>query len=353
METVETELTKLFGIKYPIMLAGMGKISGPEMAAAVTNAGGIGCIGGIGFTPRMLKIQLDILKRNLTDKNAPFGVDLLLPKVGGGARPTNKDYTDGKLEKLIDVICESGTKLFICAVGVAPSHVVKKLHDNGVLYMNMIGSPKHVKYALDAGADILCCQGGEGGGHTGEVATTCLLPKAIDMVKGCKSPLTGQPIYCVGAGGIYDGRGVAMALTYGAQAVWCGTRFVNCLESGATAKHKENIIESTVHDTMRTEIYTGRPLRVFKHEYAMNWETNRKNEMRKILQSGVLPFMYDIQKRGGPPPKRDSDKVHLVGQCCGNITDVKSAKQIIEDMMDECVKTLRCNAAKIKLLSKL
>eukprot|EP01083_Nonionella_stella_P078520 214956_1 len=159
--------------------------------------------------------------------------------------------------------------------------------------MNMVGHPKHVKYALESGADIICAQGGEGGGHTGEVATTCLLPKAIDMVKGCKSPLTGQPIYCVGAGGIFDGRGVAACLAYGAQAVWVGTRFVNCVESGASKKHQQHIMNSTCHDTIRTEIYSGRPLRVHKHDYAVDWEENRKVEMRKLLKKGVFPWMHD------------------------------------------------------------
>ncbi len=116
------------------------------------------------------------------------------------------------------------------------------------------------------------------------------------MVKGYKSPLTGQPIYCVGAGGIFDGRGVAMALSYGAQAVWCGTRFVNCLESGATAKHKQGIVDSTVHDTMRTEIYTGRPLRVFKHAYAMDWENNRKAEMREVQRQA---YANNLQQSSG------------------------------------------------------
>ena len=140
--------------------------AGPKLAAAVTNAGGLGVIGGYNMSPRILKLTIRHLKDELNDKSAPFGVDLLIPKVGGGARATNRDYTGGKLMELIDIIIESGAKLFVCAVGVAPREAVKKLHDAGILYMNMIGSPKHVKYALGAGADIICCQGGEGGGHT-------------------------------------------------------------------------------------------------------------------------------------------------------------------------------------------
>jgi NAD(P)H-dependent flavin oxidoreductase YrpB (nitropropane dioxygenase family) len=116
------------------------------------------------------------LKGYLNDKSAPFGVDLLIPQVGGSARKTNYDYTKGKLDTLVDIIIDSGAKLFVSAVGVPPKAVVDRLHKHGILYMNMIGHPKHVKKCLDVGADMICAQGGEGGGHTGDVPTTILIP---------------------------------------------------------------------------------------------------------------------------------------------------------------------------------
>jgi len=100
-ETLSTPITKMFGIKYPILLAGMNVAAGPQLAAAVTNAGGLGVIGGVGYTPEMLKKQIAYIKQDLVDKNAPFGIDLLLPQVGGNARKTNKDYTQGNLPTLI------------------------------------------------------------------------------------------------------------------------------------------------------------------------------------------------------------------------------------------------------------
>lgn len=129
----------------------------------------------------MLREQIAELKGYLNDKNAPFGVDLLIPQVGGSARKTNYDYTKGKLNELVQIIIDSGAKLFVCAVGVPPPDVVKKLHDNGVLYMNMIGHPKHVQKAIDVGADIICAQGGEGGGHTGHVPTTYAIVISYDL----------------------------------------------------------------------------------------------------------------------------------------------------------------------------
>merc|ERR1719264_2096611 len=112
--------------------------------------------------------------------------------------------------------------------------------------MNMIGAPKHVKYALEAGVDIICAQGGEGGGHTGEVATSILIPMVVDLCKGKLSPLTGKQVPVVAAGGIYDGRGLAMSLSLGADAVWVGTRFVASEEGGATKLHKNMLLKATV-----------------------------------------------------------------------------------------------------------
>jgi NAD(P)H-dependent flavin oxidoreductase YrpB (nitropropane dioxygenase family) len=101
----------------------------------------------------MLREQIAELKGYLNDKSAPFGVDLLIPQVGGSARKTNYDYTKGKLDTLVDIIIDSGAKLFVSAVGVPPKAVVDRLHKHGILYMNMIGHPKHVKKCLDVGAD--------------------------------------------------------------------------------------------------------------------------------------------------------------------------------------------------------
>ena len=109
------------------MLAGMNVAAGPKLAAAVSNAGGIGVIGGVGYTPDMLREQIAELKGFLKDKSAPFGVDLLLPQVGGSARKTNYDYTKGKLDELIGIIIDSGAKLFVSAVGVPPKAVVERL----------------------------------------------------------------------------------------------------------------------------------------------------------------------------------------------------------------------------------
>lgn len=117
------------------------------------------------------------------------------------------------------MIIEEKTRLFVSAVGVPPREVVDQLHKAGIPVMNMVGHPKHVQKALDVGVDIICAQAGEGGGHTGDIPASILIPACVDAVKGRTSPLTGKPVYVIGAGAVYDGRGLAANLAWGAQAV--------------------------------------------------------------------------------------------------------------------------------------
>jgi NAD(P)H-dependent flavin oxidoreductase YrpB (nitropropane dioxygenase family) len=166
------------------------------------------------------------------------------------------DYTKGKLDELVSIIIDSGAKLFVCAIGVPPKHVVDRLHNAGVFYMNMIGHPKHVKKCLDLGVDIICAQGGEGGGHTGDVPTTVLIPAVADLCKGKTSPMTGMPVQVIAAGGIYNGQTVAAALMLGANAVWIGTRFILTDEAGAPKAHQEAVRTSGFDDNVRTIIFT-------------------------------------------------------------------------------------------------
>eukprot|EP00929_Paragymnodinium_shiwhaense_P053151 TRINITY_DN2660_c0_g1_i1.p1 TRINITY_DN2660_c0_g1~~TRINITY_DN2660_c0_g1_i1.p1 ORF type:complete len:382 (+),score=88.95 TRINITY_DN2660_c0_g1_i1:62-1207(+) len=377
---IKTPLTELFGIKHPILLAGMAGAAGPELAAAVTNAGGLGNIGGVGFTPDALRKTIKMLKDDLVDKNAPFGVDLLLPQVGGNARKTNKDYTHGTLPELIDIIIQEKAALFICAVGVPPQWAVDKLHAAKIPVMNMIGHVKHVKKALEVGVDLICAQGGEGGGHTGDIPTSILLPKVVEACRGCKSPLTGGPVMVVGAGGIFDGRGLASALSAGCAGVWVGTRFIACDEAGAGPMHKKRVVESDYSDTIRTIIYSGRPMRVFKTPYNEEYEAKRQNEIQECQEMGFPAFVKDVdaEKFMGANPSsvgtlalsekrtlQEREKgielskheehfhraVFLTGQCAGAISEVKPAKDIIDDMVSLAAEQLR--AASTYLVSRL
>ncbi|ESK88295.1 2-nitropropane dioxygenase [Moniliophthora roreri MCA 2997] len=345
-----TPLTKIFGINHPVMLAGMNVAAGPKLAAVVTNSGGIGVIGGVRQSPKFLQSSIEELKSHLEDKNAPFGVDLLVPQVGGSARKTNTDYTDGQLPELIDVIIKGGAKLFVCAVGVPPKWAVDKLHEANIIVMNMIGHPRHVKKALDQGVDIICAQGGEGGGHTGDTPFSILIPAVVDLCKDKKSPLTGEPVIVVAAGGIADGRGLAAALSYGAAGVWVGTRFVASVEAGAPKKHKEMVVSASFDDTIRTTIYTGRPMHVRKTPYVLDWETKRLAEKEELLTKGLIPHTVELEKH---PEKSIAGLSWLMGRVAGAVNDIKPAKEIVDEIVTGAAKSLQSASGLITTKAKL
>ncbi len=117
------------------------------------------------------------------------------------------------------MIIDEKARLFVSAIGIPSKEVVDQLHKAGIPVMNMVGHPKHVQKALDVGVDIICAQAGEGGGHTGDIPASILIPACVDAAKGRTSPLTGKPVYVIGAGAVYDGRSLAANLAWGAQAV--------------------------------------------------------------------------------------------------------------------------------------
>merc|ERR1712039_170494 len=204
--------------------------------------------------------------------------------------------------------------------------------------------------------------GGEGGGHTGDIPTSILLPKVVDAVRGKKSPLTGGPIIVVGAGGIFNGQGLAAAISMGCSGVWVGTRFIASDEAGAGPYHKRSVVNADYGDTIRTTIYTGRPMRVFKTPYVLDWEENRKKEMLDLQSKGILAATADMKtgtdydgpahpevltqdekKRGVTLTKTQEleRSVRLTGQCAGAIGNILPAKQIVEEMVAGAVEQLQ------------
>lgn len=346
LPNLRTPLCHVLGIQHPIILAGMARTSGGPLAAAVSNAGGLGVIGGLGYTPSQLQSIIDELKSHLHDQSLPFGVDLALPQVGGSARKTNHDYTHGQLDELIETAIKAGAKLFCSAVGVPPRRVIERLHEAGILVMNMVGAPKHAIKALNAGVDLVCAQGGEGGGHTGDIANSVLIPAVVDVARKYKSPLTGQTAMVVAAGGIYDGRGLASSLMQGAQGVWVGTRFVASLEAGCSNQHKEGVVSAGLQDTLRTLVVSGRPLRVKINSYIKGWE-EKAEDIKDLVEKGVIPMVKDMDEG------KDFDIPFLMGQVAGNITEIKPAREIVENMVREAVQAIQLGNSFLNSGSKL
>ncbi|KAF3771047.1 hypothetical protein M406DRAFT_33445 [Cryphonectria parasitica EP155] len=308
----------------------MARTSGGRLAAAVSNAGGLGVIGGFMYTPEQLREIIAEMKANWASADLPFGVDLALPQVGGSARATNHDYTGGRLDELVDITIESGARLFVSAVGVPPRAVVERLHAAGIYVMNMVGHPRHAVKALDVGVDILCAQGGEGGGHTGAIASSVLIPAVVDVARRYRPAMLGgsQTALVVAAGGIADGRGLAAALMQGAVGAWVGTRFVASVEAGCSEEHKKEVVSCDFDGTDRTLVLSGRPLRMKVNEYIRRWH-EKPDRIRELCDRGVVPIEYDIEEGN------DVDLPHLMGQVAGSIQKVQPAGEIVADMVKE------------------
>ena len=313
---MRTRLTDVLEIEHPVMLAGMGGVSYSELVAAVSEAGGFGCIGASTMSDEELDAQMADV-RDRTDK--PFGVDLL----------TAAGDQTAKVERII----AAGASVYVAGLGV-PREVIDLCHEQGVLVMNMCGKVRHAVDAVEAGCDIVVAQGTEAGGHTGKVATNTLVPLIVDAV--------GDRVPVVAAGGIYDGRGLASALTWGADGVWVGTRFIATPEAHTVDGYKDRILEMQEDDTVVTRVYTGKTCRVARNGYTDAFE-----------ESGAKPEPFPMQfiksvRDGanhlgaeGSPADLDPDKEFWpVGQGAGGIHELVPAGELVTRFVTEAEEAL-------------
>lgn len=306
---ITTRLTELLGIEHPVMLAGMSGVSYHRLAAAVSEAGGYGCLGATTIPAEEMVAEIRAT-RALTDR--PFGVDLLAPMAG--------DF----LER-VDQVVEEGAKLFVAGLGI-PQEAIERCHRGGVLVGSMCGKVDHARRAVDAGCDLVIAQGTEAGGHTGRVATLPLVPQIVDAV--------GGQVPVVAAGGIYDGRGLAAALSLGADGVWVGTRFVATHEARTQAGFKERLLASTEEDTVVTTAYTGKTCRVIRSAYTDHYERHPE-ELRRFPEQAVQALEDGVNHLGAPDAAEvDPDReFYPAGQVAGGIADLERAGDVVRDLV--------------------
>ena len=240
--TLSTDFTRLVGVEYPIVQTGMGWVSGPELTAATANAGGLGIIASATMTYPELEAAI-IRTKELTSK--PFGVNL---------RADAEDAAER-----CELMIRHGVKVASFALAPKPE-LIARLKENGLVVVPSIGAAKHAVKVASWGADAVIVQGGEGGGHTGQVATTLLLPSVIDALGGAGN--TSIPV--VAGGGFFDGRGLVAALGYGAAGVAMGTRFLPTSDSQVPDAAKQQYLERGLQDTVVSTRVDGMPHRVLR-----------------------------------------------------------------------------------------
>jgi NAD(P)H-dependent flavin oxidoreductase YrpB (nitropropane dioxygenase family) len=253
---LETRLTALLGCRYPIVQTAMGWVADPRLVAGSCNAGGFGFLAGATIPPEEMERDIQRVKQ-LTDK--PFGVNFHM------YQPNAAD--------IVDMVIKYGVRAVSYSRSPGPEFI-GKLKAAGVICMPTVGLPKHAIKAVELGADVVTVQGGEGGGHTGAIPTTLLIPQVVDAV--------GEKVPVVAAGGFKDGRGLLAAMAWGADGIAMGTRFLMTEESPVPHETLQRYIQCTnPGQIIRSTAMDGLPQRMITNELLA--ELERANSLKKLL----------------------------------------------------------------------
>ncbi|HEX4820894.1 MAG TPA: nitronate monooxygenase family protein [Acidimicrobiales bacterium] len=363
---MRTQVCDMLDIEFPILAFSHCR----DVVAAVSKAGGLGVLGAVAHSPETLDMELDWIENEVGGK--PYGVDLLVPakyvgiEEGGlsgtklaemipdehrtfvndlleryGVPPLPEDEkissTGGLLswshkgaQPLMDVTFAHKTKLIANALGPAPDYMVEHAHANDVVVAGLVGKRQHAERQKNAGVDIIVAQGYEAGGHTGEISTMVLIPEVVDAV---------APTPVLAAGGIGNGRQIAASLALGAQGVWCGSVWLTTEEAETHPVVKEKFLAATSSDTVRSRASTGKPARQLRTAWTEEWEDPNNPDPLPMPLHGML--IADAQRRmqrsDASNPGANQLVNYFVGQVVGSMNQVKPAKQVVYEMVEEFI----------------
>ncbi|WP_297594721.1 (3aS,4S,5R,7aS)-5-hydroxy-7a-methyl-1-oxo-octahydro-1H-indene-4-carboxyl-CoA dehydrogenase [Mycobacterium sp.] len=353
---LRTPLTELVGVEHPVVQTGMGWVAGARLVSATANAGGLGILASATMTLDELATAIAKVKA-ATDK--PFGVNIRADAADAGDR--------------VDLMIREGVK--VASFALAPKQeLIVRLKDAGAVVIPSIGAAKHARKVAGWGADAMIVQGGEGGGHTGPVATTLLLPSVLDAVAG-----TGIPV--IAAGGFFDGRGLAAALSYGAAGVAMGTRFLLTSDSTVPDAVKRRYLEAALDGTVVTTRVDGMPHRVlrtglveklesgspvrgltaavrnaakFKRMSRMTWRSmisdglamrhGKELTWSQVVMAANTPMLL----RAGLVEGNTDAGVLASGQVAGILEDLPSCAELIDSIVREAIEHLRAASGLIE-----
>ena len=306
---MQTDITKLLGIEYPIIQGGMAWVAEHHLAAAVSEAGGLGLIGGANAPAEVVRNEIRE-PRKLTSK--PFGVNVML--------------MSPHAEDIAKVVVEEGIKVVTTGAG-SPEKYMKMWKEAGIVVIPVVASVALARRMERTGADAVVAEGTESGGHIGEATTMTLVPQVVDAVN----------IPVIAAGGIADGRGLAASLMLGAKAVQMGTRFVVADESIVSEAYKDRIIAAKDIDSAVTGRSHGHPVRSLRN--AMTREYSKLEAEGKSFEELEYLTLGTLRKA-----VMEGDIVHgtvMAGQIAGLVSKKQSAKEIIDEIMSEATNLLK------------
>jgi NAD(P)H-dependent flavin oxidoreductase YrpB (nitropropane dioxygenase family) len=343
--TMETPLTRRLGIRYPIVSAGMARVAQGGLVVAVSNAGGMGCLGGVSYDADALRHEIRWIRERTEH---PFAVDLLVPpsltdtadeawqpvrELWQSLSPADRDrlkgieplLTPGVVQAQVEVVLEERPPVVAITFDV-PEWFVQECHARDMQVMALVGSVRRAREAAAAGVDYIVAQGTEGGGHTGHVGTMALVPAVVDAVE----------VPVLAAGGIADGRGVAAALCLGAAGAWVGTRFIASEEAYGHPGYKGRVLQATSRDTILSTSYTGKSLRTLRNEWTDSWAS-------RTQEVSAFPAQYAVAGTRVETGYQDGDVrsgMMPAGQGVDLITRVLPAHAIVDEMVSDARRLL-------------
>ncbi|TDC69239.1 nitronate monooxygenase [Actinomadura sp. GC306] len=364
---MNTEVCARFGIEFPLFAFSHCR----DVVAAVTNAGGFGVLGAVAYTPDRLEEELSWIDDHVNGR--PYGVDVLVPgkidksaESGGGqaamlaaipeehwnfliglfgkydvplpdfekakrskARGVGEQVTAKGATELIDVSLAHPIGLIASALGTPPPVMVEKAKAAGIPVAALVGTAEHARRQVAAGVDLIVAQGGEAGGHTGEISTMVLVPEVVDTV---------APVPVLAAGGIATGRQMAASLALGASGVWCGSVWLTTEEAETPPHVKEKMLAASSRDTIRSRSRTGKPARQLRSAWTDEWEGPESPgplgmPLQMIVAEGAMRQITKIAESGNPGAQQLAN--YFVGQCVGLMNTVKPARQVVYDMVED------------------
>jgi NAD(P)H-dependent flavin oxidoreductase YrpB (nitropropane dioxygenase family) len=363
---MRTKATELLGIDVPIFAFSHCR----DVVAAVSNAGGCGVLGAVTHSPEQLEIDLDWIEEQVGGR--PYGVDLLLPERYTGSDEGGLDravlaerlpdehrrFVDDLLDRydvppmpdergsraaggmaidpksmapLLDVCFTHSPGLVASALGPPPGHFVERAHGAGVPVAALAGSVRHAERHVAAGVDLVVAQGGEAGGHTGEVATMVLVPEVVDAV---------APVPVLAAGGVANGRQLAAGMALGAEGAWCGSVWLTTEESEVPPHMRNKLVAAASHQTVRSRSMTGKPARMLRTAWTEAWADPAGPEPLPMPMQRMLagPAMARVDRVAGKPDGRANElATYYVGQVVGSMTSVRPARRVVMEMVEEFI----------------